>query len=245
MTHTNSNISYRTDQSLLAEYFRIAKPKLIKAFIYSVGVFAGVMYMLGGILFFAKRNDKSFDSSGASGAALWVIIVAIGLGFFVVILAVAAEYIELRRQRKNFEKQPFSVLAKSGFERVRILENSLWKIYKEVQVLKTATYIVVADSPAKGRVSCTLLTHVDVDNIPIVSNPHPCVSFSRSPAGLLINVRVDDFNTPSTLSLMRTFEIMADWLTEQGYEPQADLLRYEAMIKDQLLQQGIKGGLGV
>lgn len=235
---------HRTEQSLLAQYLNIAKNKIIKSFLICTAILCVVMYALGIALYFAKRNSE-FDTSGMGSAALWVIPGAMCFSIFILVLAVYTEVAELQRFRRTFERLPFSELATRGFVRATIFERSMWKIYKEVRTAVVNGYTVVANNPAKGNISFTVLTDREVKKLPVLPEGERGVILDRRSAGLVITVSDNSLHTPSGQQLMLLMEVATRWLNGEGYAPGVDMRNYEAMIRRELMMQGVRGGLGV
>ena len=121
----------------------------------------------------------------------------------------------------------------------------MWKIYKEVRSCVVNGYTIVVDNPTKGHLRFTVLTDQALRTVPVLPEGQHSVEFNKSSAGLVLVMPDHNLHTPSGQQLMMMFEVAGNWLNGQGYAPGVDMRTYEAMLRNELMMQGVRGGLGV
>lgn len=225
----------------MVEYFNKTQRKLLRGLAYSTGIFFVVLLILMILLVLTKSDFEEIDSW--LELIIYILLFSLGHSIFILVLAFFSGYYEYQFKDRTFSKAPFNQLSSIGFNKIKILEKSLWVLLEEVFVAKVNNYWVVIEIFSKKEIGFNFLykNPGSIDPRMIQINLREAGK-TYSSAGLLINVPLDSFWSTGIYDIQSMLESVTRQLESAKIVATSTFSTYEDEVKSRLLAKAFAGG---
>lgn len=225
----------------MLEYYRKIKDKLPVAF----AICFLLLYILFIVIFIVIAITRNNFSEFFNLKANTIFIGAsLSISIFVFIFAFFVTYFEYKQQEDLLNLPPFNAIQEYGFQRVILLKNSYWALYRDAYYARCGNYIVLVDRYAKNKLAFTILTRYTPDVNLQLPQEYRELELTKNQSGIALVIPTQSFWTPSVKETMSLIQRIVNVLIKNEVAPEHGFSRYERMLKEEMIRKGLMAGLG-